>query len=78
MHGCKIVMKDGTEVLGTLWALNRGTWCFEVIEDGTGDRMDIPVSACVSAVEYGGRETAATAGRDVDLMDRARKWGWTE
>ena len=76
MHGCKVTKKDGTEILGTLWALNRTSWCFEVIDDVAG-RIDVPVSECHSAVEYGGRETLGTAGEDVDLMAKARKWGWT-
>ncbi len=76
MHGCKIVKKDGTEVHGTLWALNRMTWCFEVTPDVGTDLVVVPIKDCVSAVEYNGRETIQTVGQDVDLMERARKWGW--
>jgi hypothetical protein len=75
MHGCKIVKKDGSEVLGTLWALNRGTWCFDVTTDD--GLISVPIGECESAVQYGGRSTAATVGEDEDLMERARKWGWT-
>jgi hypothetical protein len=76
MHGCRVDMKDGRVVLGTLWALNRA-WELEVIEDSSGETQVIPLAEVKSAVQYGARVTAATVGEDEDLLVTARKRGWT-
>jgi len=76
MKSCTIVKKDGAKVCGTLWALNRETWCFEIIEDESGERLDIPMGDCQSAIEHRANRTAATMGQDEDLITRAVEWGW--
>lgn len=77
MHECTIVKKDGTVISGSLWALNRSSWCIEVSgSDETGQVVHVPLADCASAIERDARETAATVGQDADLLARARKWGW--
>jgi hypothetical protein len=73
MHDAHIKMKDGREFCGQVWSFNAING-YLTIPSETNDLLYF--RDMESAVEKGGRETASTAGEDVDLFERARKQGW--
>lgn len=73
MHDTYVKMKDGREFCGPIWSFNVAEG-YLIIPSATDERLYL--RDMVSAVERGGRETAATVGEDVDVLDRARRRGW--
>jgi hypothetical protein len=75
MHDAIVRMRDGREIVGPVWAFNPA-----------GGYLTIPSQTVellyfrdmVSAVQKGGRDTAESVGEDIDLLERARRWGWSE
>ncbi len=73
MHDTYVKMKDGREFCGPKWDFKPQEG-YMTIPSETDERIYFRDVA--SAVERGGRETAATVGQDVDLLQRAIKQGW--
>ena len=70
MHDCHVKMKDGREFIGPKWTFDAKAG-YMTIPSATSDLLYF--RDMESAVEYGGRDTAATVGEDIDLLARARR-----
>jgi hypothetical protein len=73
MHDTLVKMKDGRTFCGPVWSFN-AIGGYLTIPSETNDLLYF--RDMESAVEKEGRETAATVGQDVNLLERARKQGW--
>lgn len=73
MRDTLVKMRDGREFCGPVWEFNV-TEGYLTIPSETSDLLHF--RDMESAVQKGGRETAASVGEDVDLIERARAQGW--
>jgi hypothetical protein len=76
MHGITAKLKNGTVICGTMWTWRPISGWLSLVDDETGQVVTVQLADAESVVTHGGRRTAATAGEDVDDLERARKEGW--